>query len=274
MQFESRLPAIGKSKKKRFSKKVRSNSTVVARLDRLNTDKGIIECTLAQNIYGYMPIEAFEPKIKEVPNYDGKGVYYPRIAPKIGTRVLVSIVSMNKNNSSKFAYELSRTKVIEDAYNKLKSMDIISCQITAITEQLLFVDCGNGVQGRIHISEAAAYSTHSLSDCDFAIGDVLQAKITDFSDELCQLSLSLKLDDISDYHENDIVVCKIRDLMPPADWSYPDDRDFFVEILNSHRTAVLHSKEIDDLEYNDTVNAVITACDGTYKIYLRFLKKL
>ena len=77
-------------------------------------------------------------------------------------------------------------------YNLLKRRAIINCEITCISSNALYLDCGGGVQGRVDISEAIIPFVRDLRDSGFKKGEIIPCEIIGFDDSTCKLTLSFQ----------------------------------------------------------------------------------
>ena len=76
-------------------------------------------------------------------------------------------------------------------YMDNKIGDIISCEVTGVTEYGVFVKLENGYNGLVHISEISNKYVSNIRKLYFP-GDIIDAKIIEIDEEKKQVKLSVK----------------------------------------------------------------------------------
>lgn len=69
--------------------------------------------------------------------------------------------------------------------------DVISCEVTGVTEYGVFVKLENGYTGLVHISEISNKYVNNIKKLYFP-GDIIDAKIIEIDEEKKQVKLSVK----------------------------------------------------------------------------------
>ena len=75
--------------------------------------------------------------------------------------------------------------------NNIKIGDVVTCEVTGITNYGVFVKLENGYDGLIHISEISDKFISNLERM-FIAGDFVDAKVLEIDEETKQVKLSLK----------------------------------------------------------------------------------
>ena len=76
-------------------------------------------------------------------------------------------------------------------YMDNKIGDVISCEVTGVTEYGVFVKLENGYNGLVHISEISNKYVSNIKKLYFP-GDIIDAKIIEIDEEKKQVKLSVK----------------------------------------------------------------------------------
>jgi len=240
-----------------------SGLTVAGKALRFDEANQLIEVNLGGGIIGKLPIS--ETTI--YPIFKADGSISPYIFTIIGNIIRVKIKSLKSDNII-----LSRKENMLDALENIRknSEKITKAGILGFSKLNVFLDVGEGIQGKIYITNLIPVMVDHIKDLELELNSIIPIKILGFKEELqkFEASHSLTIPPVENVlSEGDVVLGKVFNVV-----SNSSGYAHFVLIKNSYAGILDDPKKI--LKYGDIVVVFIKKIKEDNKLKLTFVKKI
>lgn len=220
-----------------------NGTSVTGKIIRLDSRNKNFKVYLGGQLTGIMSFE--EATIYALYKDEYNKEISPAIYSLVGRTVRAKIVNVGKN------ILLSRKANMLEALPYVKDCSEFSnAAITAFSRLSAFIDVGNGITGRIHVSNFSPVFCDNIKDIGLNLNDIIPVKVIRFDSVLNQFDLS-RIDRLPPFWEtlnvNDQVVCKVFHSLY--------DHSGYKVLINNDIAGILDSPI--ELHYGDEVVALV-----------------
>ena len=165
----------------------KTNTTITGLVVKVRSDALIVK--LGEELFGTLPFE--ETTIYPFTYSTNKKKPLPlQIYTILKKQIRIKVTSINFSTDSEDNIVLSRKANMIEAVERLSKREYVLFKVTSLTPSLVFGDCGDGICGRITISEVTKSRIQNVAEY-FHVNDELIVKILNM-DELNRFNLSYK----------------------------------------------------------------------------------